>query len=779
MSFGAGLIVVIAALSLAASAPATFPGANGLLAVQPAAGGGIVLVRADGTGARRICARHSACGTPRRPRWSADGRALVFTGPAIGIVGPDGSCMSCQFEDASNAAFEPRGTVVSSVQGGHVQEDGIDGIRQARPALGAASDAVWSNQGVVAIVRSGAIWVGSRNRVRRVANATQPSWSPTGRAIAAVRDGWVVTIRLRDGHVRRVVRGTAPAFSPDGRLLAYLARNRQVMIAAATGGPRPRPIGRFRLRAISVDWQPRPHTAIPGCAPPPGSIVLARSPDAAVTSDAVAHQSPAAPGLPPIAVMGCLRADGRERLLERFDNNTIDGAYRVSAATLAAPYAGLTLAWADDHYGGQTYSLQVVDLRTGRLTKLGGQSVSCPDYSGGCLSGLIDHVALGRDGVSGVHTETVDPIGTFATPLLHVSCAPSSTVCVALDGLGHVWSSSDPAAGSAAWSRNSVPGGAIGGPSAVACPSVSLCVGVSTHIYTSTTPGASPANWTQADLPQTGLSAGAVSCPSSTLCVVQAFDGGIVTSSNPTGGTGAWSAARLDITSGSGGYGAVFCTAIPQCFLTVPPSTVFTSTNPTGGSAAWPRSNRTPAFTSGTCPTTTLCVAINRNDIFATTDPRAETWTHASVLDVLTGVSCPSASLCLAVGSGGALEVSTDPASRTWTRATIDQGQTLTSIACPSASLCVASDAVGHVVTSTDPTAGPSSWHPALIDGDPCTDTTPCSEEQIQISDRSGVHTIDTSRLPGSGPFLTDLTLTGDTLSWSHSGAPRDITLRP
>jgi hypothetical protein len=32
-----------------------------------------------------------------RPRWSPDGRALVFANPAIRIGYTDGSCMSCTF----------------------------------------------------------------------------------------------------------------------------------------------------------------------------------------------------------------------------------------------------------------------------------------------------------------------------------------------------------------------------------------------------------------------------------------------------------------------------------------------------------------------------------------------------------------------------------------------------------------------------------------------------------------------------------------------------------
>ena len=149
-----------------------------------------------------------------------------------------------------------------------------------------------------------------------------------------------------------------------------------------------------------------------------------------------------------------------------------------------------------------------------------------------------------------------------------------------------------------------------------------------------------------------------------------------------------------------------------------------------------------------------------------------------AVAENLDAVACPSASLCLAVGAAGALDISTDPASGVWTRTTIDDGRQLTSIACPSTSLCVAADSTGHLVTSTDPTGGSSRWSSALVH-DLCTATTPCSVEQIQASDSSGLRTVEFSETPGNGPVLTGLTLTGDVLSWSHDGTPRTVTLTP
>ena len=82
------------------------------------------------------------------------------------------------------------------------------------------------------------------------------------------------------------------------------------------------------------------------------------------------------PGHAALRHMGCLRADGREWLLERFSDNNVNSGNWVGPVLLAAPYAALVLDWNDEHYDtGQTGTVQVFDLRSGRLTKLGAKAV--------------------------------------------------------------------------------------------------------------------------------------------------------------------------------------------------------------------------------------------------------------------------------------------------------------------------------------------------------------------------------------------------------------------
>jgi hypothetical protein len=274
-----------------------------------------------------------------------------------------------------------------------------------------------------------------------------------------------------------------------------------------------------------------------------------------------------------------------------------------------------------------------------------------------------------------------------------------------------------------------------------------------------------------------------VSCPSTTLCVA-AENQGVAFSTHPAGGNGAWSFTPIP----NQDFGDVFCSALPECFASGYPPLILASTDPTGSTKAWKASPSTPPFISGTCPTSNLCVAFNTTfvptglagyyvgGIDTATDPGAGPWTNTSVPDIVSGLACPSASFCVAVGADGMLATSTDPAADIWTTTTIDDGIPLDAIACPSVLRCVASDDDGQILTSTNPAGGPSTWTTVTLDG--C-QTNPCSVEQILVSDGAGVHAVDDGGFEGKGPFLTNLKLTGDVLSWDHDGTPRSAVLQP
>ena len=102
--------------------------------------------------------------------------------------------------------------------------------------------------------------------------------------------------------------------------------------------------------------------------------------------------------------MGCVRADGRERFLERLGpGDKDDGVSSISAAAVSAPYAALVASYWENHTQARFDDVQVFDLRTGAIQKqLGGESAACVDLFR--CDGGIDRVVVGSDGVSAVHS---------------------------------------------------------------------------------------------------------------------------------------------------------------------------------------------------------------------------------------------------------------------------------------------------------------------------------------------------------------------------------------
>lgn len=236
----------------------------------------------------------------------------------------------------------------------------------------------------------------------------------------------------------------------------------------------------------------------------------------------------------------------------------------------------------------------------------------------------------------------------------------------------------------------------------VSCPSVSLCVAVdgAGNVVTSTNPSGGAGAWTVSHVDGSNA-LGGVSCPSVSLCVADDGAGNVVTSTNPTGGASAWTVSHVD---NSNGLGGVSCPSALLCVAVDGAGNVVTSTNPTGGAGAWTVSRVERDTLDGvSCASVSLCVAVDiLGDVVTSTDPTggASAWSGTYVNDFLQGVSCPSASLCVVVGAGGVVASSTDPTggASTWTVSNVDGNNIFTGVSCASASLCVAVDWDGNVV---------------------------------------------------------------------------------
>lgn len=323
------------------------------------------------------------------------------------------------------------------------------------------------------------------------------------------------------------------------------------------------------------------------------------------------------------------------------------------------------------------------------------------------------------------------------TPILRaVSCA-SLKLCVAVDDRGNALSSRDPFASSGTWSTAQL---GHFGLNAVSCPSESLCV-VSDNqgnVLTSTNPSGGASTWTATHVSPPAIDA--ISCPKVTLCVGVDFSGNVVTSTNPTGGASAWSSTYVDsaFKPGCGPHGEpcqastldVGCNSAPLCAVTDDDGNVITSTDPTGGSHAWTLAhvenqaspNSRPVIFSALCPSSTACLA---TDVFGntitSTNPTggAHAWqlTHVDHARPACGTpsgcgatalrlgSCPSVSFCVAFDSvGNALGSANAIARRpSWTSTPVEVGVDLTSISCPVVSRCLAVDGDGNALVGGPP----------------------------------------------------------------------------
>jgi dipeptidyl aminopeptidase/acylaminoacyl peptidase len=286
------LAVLALLLALAPPALATYPGANGLIAV---AGDGeardstIWVGRPNGRGLRPLptpCA-----GDPRQPcyaagpAWSPDGQRLAFSivGRAqqqLWIVEADGTNLR-QVPGASgfDPAWSPDGKRLAFSVDRYDDREchwrdlytvGVDGSGLDL-LMRRGDDADWSARGEIVFERMYERWTpgnasecepGHRlavmrpgERPRPLAPGSDPSWAPSGRAVAFVAaDGVRRKTVGASGRGRLLAPLRSPAYeatwSPDGRSILYRSVRRLKRVAARTG--RPLPLG---FDAPGLDFQ--------------------------------------------------------------------------------------------------------------------------------------------------------------------------------------------------------------------------------------------------------------------------------------------------------------------------------------------------------------------------------------------------------------------------------------------------------------------------------------------------------------------------------------------
>ncbi|HEV3284201.1 MAG TPA: hypothetical protein VG010_08345 [Solirubrobacteraceae bacterium] len=211
--------------------------------------------------------------------------------------------------------------------------------------------------------------------------------------------------------------------------------------------------------------------------------------------------------------------------------------------------------------------------------------VSCPSAR---LCVAVDNageVLTSTDPMGGAGAWSVSDVDG-ARPLKSVSC-PSVSLCVAIDEEGGLVTSTDPTGGVGAWSVTEM-GSSFGFLKDLSCPSVSLCVAVERgNVMTLTEPGEPTGRvWAVTPMDEEALG---VSCPSEALCVIVGQRDGVLSSTDPTGGTGAWNTTYVE---GLNGLVDVSCGTVDLCVATSyglngSRGNVIASTDPTGSADAW------------------------------------------------------------------------------------------------------------------------------------------------------------------------------------------------
>lgn len=295
----------VAALALAFPAagvpmqPAPFDGKGTLVfscsgCRQHPSGPSLYVVKADGTGFRKIETPHLS---PYGPRWSPNGRRISLSSRFTDIWTIDAAgrsarrlthaCVECDYPPA---AWSPDGSRLAFPRQGRIFTMNSDGTRQRR-LLGRGrpgfSEPDWSPDGKrIAFDQHGdRLWVVRANgraptKLRRV-SGRYPRWSPSGKWIAFIgftgRGAALMVVRADGTHPRILYMqenleiNSSPAWSPDGRYLVFAIRHRveqggsrydgHEFLVTPLDGAAPRPIAIPELppdaysELYGVDWR--------------------------------------------------------------------------------------------------------------------------------------------------------------------------------------------------------------------------------------------------------------------------------------------------------------------------------------------------------------------------------------------------------------------------------------------------------------------------------------------------------------------------------------------
>jgi Zn-dependent metalloprotease len=281
-----------------------------------------------------------------------------------------------------------------------------------------------------------------------------------------------------------------------------------------------------------------------------------------------------------------------------------------------------------------------------------------------------------------------------------VSCIPASTTCVTSDSKGNAFYATNVSATAAAtWNSWSGPG--VSPSWALSCPSSTLCLiaagevaGGGGNVYKATSLGGA---FSTSFLPANGV--GSISCPSTSFCVTAQEGGGFIRYSTKPSGI-SWTTVAI----GTGAMKGVSCLSASFCAVVDGSGNVRVATTEarvkeaTGYAAT--NVNGAKALTGIACSSTTSCLAIDggKEVLKLTIAQPAGTATVSKVAlpgaGELTSVTCMGTT-CVAVDASGGVFTSTNSGT-SWAKRH-EAGDKLKSVSCASATLCTTVNTSGDV----------------------------------------------------------------------------------